>query len=687
LEVRRGEHHLDLGAPKQRALLAVLLIRRGEVVSSDRLIDELWGESAPQAAAKSVQVYVSGLRKALGAEALETRGRGYVLQVGPGQLDIERFESLLKEGRRLLAGGDPATAAETLREALDLWRGPALADFAYEDFAQEEIGRLDELRLTALEERIDADLALGRHGDLVAELTGLVSEHPLRERLRAQLMIALYRSGRQVDALEVYREGRRTLLEERGLEPGPTLRELEAAILRQDPELGGAAKPGVPLVATKRRRALLLTGAAATLVLVVVATMVLTGGDDGDSGSRGATPLPADKCSPVVFAPGASPELLIAADLPLGGTFRSLGAEMDAAIRFVLTERGFEAGRHSVGYQACDEVVRDSLDDEGHCESNARAYARNLSVIGVIGTFSSECAVFQIPVANRGGLAMLSPTNTYIGLTRAGPGTAPGEPESLYPTGERNYARIIPDDGVQAAAGGLLARRLGILRLYLLRGLTGTYQEKFVAGVGYAATRLGVSVVGGAQWDPFAEDFAALVRNVARAQPDGVFLGGALVGNEGRLIRQLRAALPRARLLASDGFAATDRLVEEAGSVAEGLMVTIAGAAPSSLRGRGRAFVDELSDHLGVTPEPYSIYAAQAAETMLDALARSDASRTAVVRELFRTRVEDGIVGDFSLTATGDTTSHAVSVYRITGGRQKLFKVLTPSQELITGSR
>ena len=234
LEVVEQDGPLALGAPKQRALLAVLVMHRGEPVSTERLIDEIWGEQPPATANKIVQGYVSNLRRVLGDGSLVTRGHGYLLQAEPGQTDVGRFESLLGEGRRALVGGDPGRAAAQLGEALALWRGAPLADFAYEPFAQAEIARLEELRLVAVEERIEAALALGDHARLVGELEALVREHPLRERLRGQLMLALYRSGRQADALEVYRQTSELLRDELGLEPSPQLRELERSILNQD---------------------------------------------------------------------------------------------------------------------------------------------------------------------------------------------------------------------------------------------------------------------------------------------------------------------------------------------------------------------------------------------------------------------------------------------------------------------
>jgi DNA-binding SARP family transcriptional activator len=232
LEVIEHDRAVELGATKQRSLLALLLLNANQVVSTDRLIAELWGESPPATVAKSVQVYVSRLRKEIGGR-LVTRSPGYVLRVEPAELDLAVFERLRREAR----GARPETAAATLREALALWRGPALADLAYEPFAQAEIARLEELRLATLEERVDADLAAGQHADLVGELRALIAAQPLRERFRAQLMLALYRSARQAEALEVYQQARRELLDELGLEPGEALKRLERAILEQDPAL------------------------------------------------------------------------------------------------------------------------------------------------------------------------------------------------------------------------------------------------------------------------------------------------------------------------------------------------------------------------------------------------------------------------------------------------------------------
>ena len=243
LEARAEGRVIPLGGLKQRAVFAQLLLNAGEVVSRDRLVEGTWSEP-PESAAKAVQVHVSQLRKALGPQApIRTHGHGYVAELSPEQLDLSRFERLVAKARSARERGDGASAAAGLREALALWHGPPLAEFAQEPFAAAETARLVEVRLGTLEDRIDADLALGRHGDLVAELEALVAAEPRRERLLGQLMLALYRCGRQAAALDAYRDARRLLGDELGLDPGPALQRLERAILVHDPELELEAAP------------------------------------------------------------------------------------------------------------------------------------------------------------------------------------------------------------------------------------------------------------------------------------------------------------------------------------------------------------------------------------------------------------------------------------------------------------
>jgi YVTN family beta-propeller protein len=296
LEVGEPGRPLALGGAKQRALLAILLLHANEPVSTDRLIEDLWGERPPADAGKSLQIHVSRLRKTLGAAdgIVVTQPNGYLIKLGPNDVDLQRFERLAVEGRRALAGGDPGRANDKLGEALALWRGAPLADFAFEPFAQAEIARLEELRLAAVEDSNEARLALGHHAELVGELETLVRDHPLRERLRGQLMLALYRSGRQAEALAAYRDARRALVDELGLEPGPELRKLERAILAHDPALAAPPRGGPRLASVlapggkprpQARPALRrwkLVAATAAIVGAAFAALVLAVGDSDE---------------------------------------------------------------------------------------------------------------------------------------------------------------------------------------------------------------------------------------------------------------------------------------------------------------------------------------------------------------------------------------------------------------------
>jgi DNA-binding SARP family transcriptional activator len=247
---------IPLGGSKQRFVLAALLLRAGEVVSTDSLVDAVWGNAAPRTASTSLQNAVSALRKVLGPDLLLTRPPGYVLAVDRESVDVRRFERLLGEA----AGLPPAERAALLREALGLWRGEPLGELAFEPFAQPEIRRLEELRLVAAEELTDAQLETGAGAELVAELESLVARHPLRERLRGQLMLALYRAGRQADALSAYQDARRALVEELGLEPGPQLQQLHASILRQEVGLHPVAASASPQEHVEEVAALILAG-------------------------------------------------------------------------------------------------------------------------------------------------------------------------------------------------------------------------------------------------------------------------------------------------------------------------------------------------------------------------------------------------------------------------------------------
>src|SRR5919198_262157 len=264
LEVVDEGEPVPLGRLKERLVLAGLLPHADELVSHERLIDELWGESPPATARKAVNVHISQLRKTLtrnGFDPIATADGGYRIGVGADQLDVAHLRQLLESARERAAAGELEAAAELLREALALWRGPTLAGLLLESHGREEVAQLDELRLTALMDRIDCDLALGRHEQVLGELHVLVREHPLRERLRAQLMLALYRADRQADALDVYQQAQHDLIDELGIEPSESLRRLQQAILRHDPTLempaGTAAATGAAPAPTPAEEAVL----------------------------------------------------------------------------------------------------------------------------------------------------------------------------------------------------------------------------------------------------------------------------------------------------------------------------------------------------------------------------------------------------------------------------------------------
>ena len=296
LEAYEDGRAVVIGGGRQRALLALLLVHAGEPVSRDRLIDELWNGEPPPSASQSLDAYISRLRRAFraagGDDVLTTQAPGYTLHAD--EIDAQAFERLVEEGRHALAAGDPTQAAERLRTAVALWRGDPYVEVSDEEWARLEVDRLRALRLAATEDRIDAELALGRNAALIPELEKLASSQPTRERLVGQLMIALYRAGRQADALAAYRAARRSLVEELGIEPGPELRRLNDAVLAQAvslelPSATGREQPPREPVTPRRRRGIKFLAAAAIACLAAVAVVVFGSGNTARSGS-----VPAD---------------------------------------------------------------------------------------------------------------------------------------------------------------------------------------------------------------------------------------------------------------------------------------------------------------------------------------------------------------------------------------------------------
>jgi DNA-binding SARP family transcriptional activator/ABC-type branched-subunit amino acid transport system substrate-binding protein/DNA-binding beta-propeller fold protein YncE len=989
-------------------VLAILLLHANEVVSTGRLIDELWGDERPDDAQTALQQHVSRLRRLFEpGDVVATQAPGYVLRVEQGRLDLLRFEELGAEGRRRLDAGEFEAAAELLREALALWRGPALADLQDEPFAAHVVPRLEEARLVTLESRLDADLALGRDAELVPELRELCRLHGLRERLRGQLMLALYRSGRQAEALDEYAAARRTLVAELGLEPGPELRRLQARILAQDPALelerrrpstpgrrrrapiavaagiaavagsavalalalrsggeagaepsGGAvavidprtgelrhridvgstpsavavgegavwvvdaddrtvsridpdshdvstfgtgstptdiavgegsvwvgdgeelasaqfvgpvatgltrldpstravrARVGLPAeggaianlvedhlavaaggvwavtpesalvrvdpasnavsrptrplevaavaaagdawwalggdgtiarldsrsgaLGSSMRLELSSTGSLAagggsawvtspldgTLWRVqpgarLFATAIPVGrgvtdvaygegalwvvnpvrgqllrvdprtnsvdrrldlggipravavGQDGvwvtiqdaasspaaDGDVEGVTPMPSSFCGPVFAgSDDAARRLLIVSDLPLQGGDRVPTSQMAQAIALVLRRHGFKAGRWDVAYQSCDDsVARTGLYDPAKCAANARAYVRNDDVAGVIGTFNSDCALTALPELNppRGSLAMVSPSNSYVGLTRAGPGTRPGELTALYPTGRRNYVRVSPTGDLQAAALAQLLQGLGRRRVYVLHDGQPLFGRADATAFARAARRSGLRVVGTSRWDPHARRYAGLAAAVARSGADAVFLGGLIDSHGPEVVRDLRARLGRRVAIAvTDGFTPVSGFLARAGDAGRGVYISTLGLVEASYGPVAERFVRDLSATLsGARVEPAAVYAAQAAEVLLDAISRSDGTRGSIVRALFATRLRGSLLGDVSFDRNGDLVGSPITIVRAERGGGStnvqsvdgadVYRVIRPSLDLV----
>jgi branched-chain amino acid transport system substrate-binding protein len=1002
-----GDRPLPLGGARQRSVLAILALHAGETVSSDRLIDELWGERRPADAQTALQQHVSRLRKALEPHGvLVTRAPGYVLEIAPEQLDLGRFRATVERGRRDLCQDRTDVAAQTLRDGLALWRGSPLADLANEHFAAEAARALDEERLAGIESRVDADLVLGRHVDLVTELRALVREHPLREGFRAQLMLALYRCGRQAEALEAYAEARQTLVSELGLEPGPELQALQQAILthaeslrlpparaarkrrrwaalaatavgsavlaaafaglglRDGGNAGASAATGegsvvgidaesgeivrrIPagrtpsaiafgegalwlvdadartvlrIVPSSRVVETLATGATPTDVAVgggsvwvangrrledtlfigPVATAVVrldpttrterasiglprspgatsnladnhlavsanavwavapdfsivradaTTGDitttirdvpaaavaagsagvwavgvdgavvrldersgrvvrrasipagpvgsiavgtnaawvtapaegilwrigAGRADSVGATELApgvgdvavtstsvwvanpiagtltvvdpettrvvreidldgiprslaidddtvwstvipdpvatvaadgigvatfaANVCERPVAGNGRPADFLITSDLPLQGGNRVSATQMAQAIAFVLRERGFRAGPYRVAYQSCDDSIASTgLYDEAKCASNARAYAENPDVIGVVGTFNSGCAVPALPELNRapeGPLAMVSPSNSFVGLTRQGPGVDPSLPVVLYPTGVRNYVRVFPTDDLEGAALALLARDRGRTRVFVLDDGDPGYGALQATAFETAAQRVGLEVAGRETWDPRAEEYGALARRVADSGADTVYVGGLIDTNAAGMLRDLRRLLSDdVDLVGPSGLAPVPLLMQKSDGAARGMYLSFAGVLPETLSPAGARWAIRFgATQRGMTVEPSAVYAAQATEVLLDAIARSDGTRRSVVDELFRTRVEGGLLGSFEFDANGDVSESPMTIVQVrrTGSSNAvqsvegaaIVRVLRPSPDLV----
>ncbi|HSO02023.1 MAG TPA: branched-chain amino acid ABC transporter substrate-binding protein, partial [Gaiellaceae bacterium] len=433
------------------------------------------------------------------------------------------------------------------------------------------------------------------------------------------------------------------------------------------------------------------------------------GGDDGGGatateatgggGTSGAIEaLPSSSCTAIEYGGEGEPDLLLASDFPLQGSSRTQTIQIVEAIRYLLEQANWQAGDHNIGFQSCDDATAQAGKwDSGKCSTNAQAYAANPAVVAVIGTFNSGCAAIEIPVLNQapgGGVAMMSPANTYVCLTEGGPGCDATEPDKYYPSGSRNYARVVAHDAYQGAAIAEFAKEQGVTSMYILNDKE-AYGLGVATNVRNALEAVGIKVAGFEAWDPKASSYEALFRKIGGTDADAVFLGGLIDENGAQVIKDKVAVLgPNdgdVKLFAPDGFT-TQQTIDEAPEAAAGMFMSVAGVPIDEFKGAGAEFAEAFSPRLGGDAiDPYAIYGAQAASIMLEAIGNSDGSRADVIAKMFEVQVTDGYLGTFSINENGDPSGAegAVVGFTIYEATDKLetVKTISPKPENVEAAR
>ena len=438
-----------------------------------------------------------------------------------------------------------------------------------------------------------------------------------------------------------------------------------------------------------RRRLALGSGAGAALI----AALAISACGGGPTGISQIQAVNAD-CGDVQYAGSSKAQKLIVSDLPLKGDSAERSRQMNAAIIQELARKGWQAGQQiQLAFQACDDSLGTTGEwDEGLCRSNAQAYASNPDVIGVIGTYNSGCAAIEIPILNQapgGGIPMVSPGNTLVCLTQTARTCKPNEPDVYYPSGKRNYVRVVPNDAVQGAGLASFAKEAGIQRpMVLIAADDPTSENQGRSFIG-AAQSLGMQIAGVEHYDPNATSYAALMQKVKSSGADAVVLAAILEENGVQMIRDKVAALgPNSgavKLLAFDGFA-QQATIDNTGPVAQGMYVSLPGKVPSALTGAGEVFVKEVRAQLGDQPlEVFAPYAGQAAELLIEAIRKGD-TRAGTIDELIGATVEDGITGTFTITASGDPEPAPISVQRA-DERFALARTIVPPPPLVGAAR
>jgi branched-chain amino acid transport system substrate-binding protein len=433
------------------------------------------------------------------------------------------------------------------------------------------------------------------------------------------------------------------------------------------------------------------------------------GGDDGDAGGTGAegedapslaevTALPSASCTDIEFEGEGDPDVLIATDMVLQGSSRTQTLQIVEAVRQILDSRGWKAGAVNVGFQSCDDATAQAGKwDPGKCSQNANAYAENASLLAVIGTFNSGCAAVELPILNQapgGGLAMVSPANTYVCLTEGGPGCADDEPDRYYPTGLRNYVRVVAHDAYQGAALAQFMQEQGTTKLYILNDKE-AYGLGVATNVRGAAEHLGIEVVGFESWDPRSSSYEALMSKIEASGADGLFLGGLTEENGAQVIKDKIKILgdnETVKLYMPDGFTQQSTIDEAGAENTRGAFFSVAGVPIEEFGPAGQEFIAEFETRVGDQPvDPYGVYGAQAAQIVLDAIANSDYTRAGVIEQLYTTEVNGGYLGDFSFTENGDPTlaSGAVIGFTIFRGEEQLEveTSFSPEEEVVEAAR
>lgn len=679
-----------------RLLFAYLAAEQGRPVPRDELVEALWGASPPATWDKALSVLASKLRSLLadcgldGPAVLTSAFGCYRLELpAESWVDVVAAAEAAREAEAALASGEVEDARTAAAVSESLLRKPFLPG-EEGAWVEEKRRELVDLRVRALAVLAEASLGSGDALAAAKWAEQAIALEPFRETGYRRLMGAHAAAGNRAEALRVYERCRRLLSEELGAYPSPETESIYRELL-EIPSAQGSGSDAAPAPIPsplsrrrppRRRRVLLSVGGLFLAASFAVAWVQL---DEGGAEPGALRALTSARCSPVHYRGTGSPQLLIAADLPLQPGALETTTPMVNAMTLALERRGYRAGDYRVGLQVCDDAAPGSVLFDGRtCTANARDYVESPAVIGVVGPLTSGCAMLELPILNRapgGPVPVVGPSATYVGLTRRPRTPGSDEPAVYYPTGRRNYVRVLPADDVQAAANAVLARDLGLHRVYAVDDGS-LHSRAFVDDFVRALRTLGIGIAGRGSWQHARPSQASFAREIARADPDAVFLGIPSRPASVRLLKDLRAALgPSVQLMAPEVFDPVTAIL--AGAAADGMTFSQPGPPNDGLTSEGTRFAAEFSDQFGGEPTRYALAAAQAIDILLEAIAESDGSRASVTRSLFATRVSGGILGSFWITPTGDTTLNTVAIYRIRAGRATSFTTVVVPDALV----